>query len=104
MGYDGYLQFNGIEVVNSKRTAAYVGNYGVAAVVCPQCTGANASATPFFDPVTDAAPWIDPAIPWSKDFLGFFGLNLGGVTVATGSRTPLSKIGDGAIMGQIKHA
>lgn len=102
MGYDGWLRFNGTEVVNAQRTAAYVRNYGVAAVACTQCNGATAG--PYYDPVTDAAPWIDPAVPWSKDFLGFFGITVGGVTVATGSRTPLSKVGDGAIMGQIRHA
>lgn len=102
MGYDGWLQFNGTEVVNSQRTGAYIRNYGITAVVCRQCTGATTG--PYFDPVTDNAPWIDPAVPWSGDFLGYFGVDIGGVTVGTGSRTPLSKVGDGAVMGQLKHS
>jgi len=103
MGYDGYMAFNGTEVVNSVRTASYVNNYGFAFVIaCSQCQGA--AAGPYYDPVTDGAPWVDPAVPWSKDFLGFFGITVGGVTAATGSRSPLAKVGDGAVIGQMKHA
>lgn len=103
MGYDGWMQYNGVEIVNSQRTATYVKNYGVAAVACSGCNGAT-SGVRYSDPVTDNAPWLDPAVPWSKDFLGFFGITVGGVTVGTGSRTPLAKVGDGAVMGQLRHA
>lgn len=101
MGYDGWLKFNGVEVINSQRAAAYVGAYGVGAVTCQQCRGATAG--PFYDPVTDAAPWVDPAVPWSADFLGYFGITVGGATTGTGQRTPLARVSDGAIMGQFKR-
>lgn len=101
MGYDGYMTFNGTEVVNSARTAAYVQGIVPFISACRRCSPPGFG--PYWDPVTDHAPWIDPAVPWSKDFLGFFGVTIGGATTATGKRTPLSTIREGAVMGQLRR-
>jgi len=102
MGFNGYLNFNGTELINNARTKAYISGRVPFVSACASCT--LPGSPDYWDPVTDAAPWVDPAVPWSKDFLGLLGITIGGVTVATGGRTPLSKVGPGAVMGQIKHA
>lgn len=99
MGYDGYMSYNGVEIINTRRTAAYLNHFGIPAIGCRSCP-AGAS---YYEPASDGAPWMDDAVPWSADFLGFYGLDISGVRAATGVRTPVPRIGYGAVMGQLRH-
>lgn len=80
----GWMSFEGTEIVNSARLAQYLrgtacGTSPVAfCVPCPELVR-EVSSPPFFNPVIDAAPWYDPAIPVSEYFLGVGGIDIEGL-------------------------
>lgn len=80
----GWMAFDGTEIINSARLAAYLsrtpcdpGGLRIC-VPCPELT-AEVSDPPFLDPISDNAPWYDPAVPVSADFLGVGGIDIEGL-------------------------
>lgn len=80
----GWMAYDSTEIINSARLAAYLGtdqclsgNTAVC-VPCPDLVN-EVSDPPFFDPVSDQAPWYDPAVPISGDFLGIGGIDIEGL-------------------------
>lgn len=78
------MAYDGTEIINSARFAAYMGNEACGSadfsfcVPCPELV-AEVSDPPFFNPVVDQAPWYDPAMPISADFLGVGGIDIEGL-------------------------
>lgn len=69
---EGYLTWNGIEIVNATRTVTYLNNgLGPPGLTSPGvgCT-CSALAGSYVSPSADPAPWYDSSKPESAQFLG----------------------------------
>lgn len=80
----GWMSFDGTEIINSARLAAYLARSPCdpgAVSICVPCPDliAEVSTPPFVNPVADAAPWYDPAVPISGEFLGIGGIDIEGL-------------------------
>lgn len=79
----GWMAFDGTEVINSARLSAYLSVTACSAgiPICVPCDDLvrEVSDPPFFNPVLDNAPWYDPAVPVSADFLGVGGVDIEGL-------------------------
>lgn len=95
-----YLDLGCTEIVNTARAAAYA-EAACLLTACDPCPGlAQAIAdAPYADPSTDPAPWYDPSLPESANFLGLMGLSVSGYSASTLTRTPVQLVGDGAALG-----
>jgi len=100
-----YMDLAGTEIVNSARAAAYARARGVP-VQCDPCPGIAAAVgdMPYLDPVTDDAPWYDPAVPESAGVLGVLGLDVAGFSAGTASREPVPLVGGGAVLGPVQRS
>lgn len=97
--YAGFLSMDGVEIINNARAFAYGTRHGVSSA-CPPCdTLAEALGLEYTDPAADPAPWYDPALPMSKDVLGYIGQEVIGFGTATYSHDPTERVGDGATPG-----
>jgi hypothetical protein len=102
--YEGYLSMAGVELVNNERTATYARTLGITAINCPPCTIAPAlDEPPYTTPTADAAPWFDPYAPESGGFAGFFGLQVRGFNSSPITRTPIERLGDGAVITRARY-
>jgi hypothetical protein len=80
----GWMAFDGTEVINSARLSAYLGISTCLTSplsICMPCPDliTEVSDPPFVDPVSDPAPWYDPAVPVSADFMGVGGVDFEGL-------------------------
>lgn len=55
---------------------------------------------PFVDPVSDDAPWYDPAVPESADFLGMMILRVDGARDSTYTRDSFDAFNNGSILSR----
>lgn len=80
----GWMAFDGTEVINSARLSQYLSgtncgtNPGSICVPCPDLIR-EVSDPPYVSPIVDEAPWYDPAVPISEDFLGVGGIDIEGL-------------------------
>lgn len=69
-----YLCLNGTEILNSCRDNTYLA-WGIGSQRChpptASCCWDDPMLGPYVDPITDLAPWYDPAVPESADIIGF---------------------------------
>jgi hypothetical protein len=106
--WDGYLTISGNEIINQTRTAQY----------------ARAARVPWFKdqevndylplllgdgpryqtPLLDNAPWTDPDVPESYDFLGFYPLEIAGIEDSSRGAEVVQYISDGGSAGRVRHA
>ncbi|MEW2066631.1 hypothetical protein [Streptomyces sp. NPDC007346] len=100
-----YLDLGCTEIINSARASAYAEEYCLltGCEPCPELAEAI-SDPPYQDPVTDPAPWYDPAVPESAFFLGVMGLSAEGFSRSTLQRVPQQLVGDGAALGVARRA
>lgn len=80
----GWMAYDGTEVINSARLNSYLGSSAcdvTGALVCVPCPElvTEVSDPPFFSPEVDSAPWYDPAVPVSAEFLGVGGIDIEGL-------------------------
>ena len=73
-----YLRLCGIEIMNAARTVEYIWRAGssrfeVLADVHPVLYHTQGFEESFVSPSTDPAPWYDPSLSASSEFLGFLG-------------------------------
>lgn len=99
-----YLELAGNEVINSARAAVYAGARGVPLQCdpCPDIADAIGDL-PYTDPVTDGAPWYDPAVPESLGVLGVLGLGVAGFDSSPVTREPVQLVGEGAALGPLRR-
>lgn len=106
-----WAAIGGQEIVNSQRTIAYIKNFGFPLTVdedcwCPNiqelldCEG-TAPVTGYHFPSQDQAPWYDPAIPESGDFLGFLMTEFEGLG-STYTRPAFESLSGGALLGRLR--
>ncbi|BBA98372.1 hypothetical protein RVR_4528 [Actinacidiphila reveromycinica] len=100
-----YADLGCIEIINSARASVYAEKYCLL-TSCEPCPGLPEAISdePYVDPVTDPAPWYDPAVPESAQFLGVMGLTVAGFSQSTRSRDPVQLVGDGAALGIARRA
>jgi hypothetical protein len=116
-----FLEHDGIEISNANRWLAYLQNgraLGLAGqgryeiITSLVCAALDAEADPprpslgFSNPTTDPAPWYDPLVAASGEFLGLLVQNIKGLDgVTTRSVTPrLSGIGGGTLGPQTTNS
>lgn len=103
-----WLSIGGVEVVNSARVASYAAGCGGTTIgcVCPGLAQAvEGQDFPGYaeSPVDDDAPWFDPIVPESADFLGVLGLEAEGLQTGTATRTPVDLALGGANIGAVRY-
>ncbi|MEU6628478.1 hypothetical protein ABZ905_09300 [Streptomyces parvus] len=100
-----YMDLGCTEIINSARASVYAELYCLL-TACDPCPGLPEAINdaPYVDPVTDLAPWYDPAVPESALFLGVMGVDAVGFSTSTRSRTPVQLVGDGAALGIARRA
>lgn len=106
MSYDGWMEYNGVEVVNRSRTAQLARALGISIVRTPVSSvqwiedtldGAD------YDDVT-TAPWYDAGFPASAEFAGFIPLSISGLDDSSRESTPVEYITDGGNSGRSRNA
>jgi hypothetical protein len=104
--YTGYLALSGRDLVNNERASQYASTLGITNVTCGSCPGlANAAwDRPYTSPDQDDAPWWDPVVPDSKDFAGFIGLEVTGISRTSATRDIVALASDGASLHPLRRA
>ncbi|KGI79378.1 hypothetical protein IL38_24080 [Actinopolyspora erythraea] len=97
----GWLQFAGVELVNSTRASMLSG--GLVRCGCATLPHALGDDPDEYRDVT-TAPWFDITVPDSKDFFGFAGLEYTGDADGTAERGTTEVIGDGGVLGAPRAA
>lgn len=102
-----WLTLAGNEIINTARVRAYAAGCGGGSVGCA-CPGlaeaVEGAGGEYVDPVVDDAPWMDPAVPASADFLGVFGREAEGLGNGTLQRTPVELAQNGANIGVPRYS
>lgn len=106
-----WLTLSGNEIVNTARAQAYAagvessdtscGSGGSVGCSCPGLGQAieGDGFEGYTDPVIDQAPWIEPTVPTSAEFLGVVGLEAEGLSNGTMTRTPTPLASHGSNIG-----
>lgn len=103
-----YAEANDIEIWNTTRLQAYLTNVGSpfdtgpSICTCPTLTPEVLGHTgPYTTPddVASPAPWYDPAVPESAQFLGFLPLSIDGVDDNPRGRSVTGAVGGGGVFG-----
>lgn len=106
MSYDGWVEYNGSELVNLYRTARLAETLGIDTVwTTPESTEWIADA--IGHSVSDnpaEAPWYDANYPASGEFAGFLSLGFMGLDDSTLSSTPTEYITDGGHSGKPRNS
>lgn len=103
-----WLSIGGVEVINSARVAAYAAGCGGTTIGCscpglPQAIEGQEFPGYGESPQEDEAPWYDPIVPESADFLGVLGLQAEGLQTGTVTRTPVDLALGGANIGAPRY-
>jgi len=101
----GYYEYGGTEIVNAQRTEVYARNSGVGwfkPIYRNEYLGPLLEET-YTSPLQDDAPWLDWRDPDTFDFFGCYPLDVGGVEDATWSATITENVGDGGVIGRVRH-
>lgn len=106
MAWDGWYQFDGSEVINVARTEQYARNLGLS-WLRPQFKNRAlgymlGDGMRYRTPLLDDAPWVDPDIPESTDFIGLYPLSVDGVESSTRSATITENIGNGGTVRGVR--
>lgn len=105
MAWDGYFVLDGTEFINVARTEAYAADQSwfraaFKADDLPAMLGDAAYVTPDLD----GAPWLDPDVPESGDFFGFYPLEVTGIENSTRTSEVVESTQHGGVPGRIRHA
>lgn len=100
-----FMSLGGVEIISTTRLAAYLASVGspftsVGSCSCPTLTAEVIDGTTgYTDPATDMAPWYDPDVPASAEFLGFLPLSIDGLDDSPLTRTVTNAITGGGALG-----
>lgn len=110
MSWDSYFEWDGIEIVNASRTAAYARANGIKAFSSDDCDLATVFGTTYVDPVTDhvkadwTGNWFDADEPMSQGFCGFVPLRVTGLAGSTYTAQVAQNISSGGTVSNGRHA
>lgn len=107
MAWQGYFEYDGSEFINVTRTEQYAKSAGLHWFrpafdndALPYMLGDGLRYT---TPFIDDAPWGDPDIPASYDFIGIYPLDVTGIEDSSRSSSAVESLGDGGVPGRIRH-
>ncbi len=112
MAYEGYLEFNGVEIVNVARTGALAFALGLgqvqvnadrAAVLQSRVRGIPAEAGSVHYRDITLAPWYDPGYEASHEFAGLMPMSIQGLDDSTLQADVTEYITDGGHTGQHRN-
>jgi hypothetical protein len=104
MGWMGYFEYAGNEIINGPRVEAYARHlswfkkYFKNPVLAPML-----GHRPYQSPLVDDAPWTDPDDEASYDFLGVYPLSVDGLENSSRSSVVTESLGDGGTPGRVRH-
>jgi hypothetical protein len=105
--FDGYLELDGVELINSERTAKYVNAFMPSLDIagCADCEGIwNSFNDPVYaSPAADNAPWYRATQPETAKFYGLYPATVQGFEDSTRSLTITELSGDGAVQSMPRH-
>lgn len=106
MAYDGWIEFNGVEIVNLSRTAQLAGTLGIDSVwITPGTTQWIQSALSGVDyDVVSTAPWYDADYPASAEFAGIVPLGFPGLDDSTTEASTTEYVTDGGRSGKQRNS
>lgn len=105
MAYDGWLEFNGSELINLSRTVQLAEALGIDTVwVDPESVAWIQAALSGvdYDLITNA-PWYDAGYPASAEFAGIIPLSMAGFDNSTLEATTIEYITDGGSSGKPRN-
>lgn len=106
MAWSGYFEYDGSEIINGPRTEAYLQAAGKGWFVPTfnRPDFATLIEQPVYTtPFTDGAPWVDPDLPESQDFYGFYPLEVTGAESSSRSSSVTEFTIDGGNPGRLRH-
>lgn len=105
MGYDGWLEYNGTELVNLSRTAQLCDEMGIeASWVDPNSVAWVQSAMLGIGYSNVAsAPWYDAGVPASAEFAGIIPMALTGLDDSSRESVTIEYISDGGSSGKARN-
>lgn len=105
MAYEGWIEYNGIEIINLSRTVQLAQTLRITTVktsaASVQWIQDELGGVDYGNPVN--APWYDPGYPASIEFAGIMPLNIDGLDNSTLTRTPIEYINDGGSSGASRN-
>lgn len=106
MSYDGWVKYNGTELINHSRTVQLAQTLGIDTVwISPesvQWINDTVGGPDYANPVN--APWYDAGYPASGEFAGIVSLGFVGLDDSTLSSTPIEYITDGGHSGKPRNS
>lgn len=106
MAYDGWLEFNGTEIVNLSRTAQLAQTLGIETVwTTPsevQWIQDELGGVDYH--FVDSAPWFDPDVPASGEFAGVVPLGFPGLDDSTRQASTSEYLTDGGRSGKARNS
>lgn len=99
-----YITLGGVEIANSARLAAYLETVGspltsVTPCGCETLTAEMVGDLPYTTPAEDGAPWYDPDVPESGDFVGMLVLSAEGLDTHPVQRSVTGAVTGGGSFG-----
>lgn len=104
MVYTGWLELDGVEIINNQRAVTHAANLGIPLTDCADCPNLSVAAGNIGgyhlpDTAGNEAPWWDAAAPESARFAGVVGLEIGGLDKGVGSRSIEPTMPAGGVFG-----
>lgn len=102
--YHGYLTFNGVEILNASRAAAYVrSGLPKVEIKCDDKLAPALGHAPYLTPARDKAPWYQGARSATGRFYGLFPGKIEGTEDSTRDVDVTEKTGSGAVISAPRH-
>ena len=105
MAWEGYLSYDGTEIINVARTEAYARDldwfkplYNNS--LLPRVLGRS---TGYTTPSVDEAPWYDPDVPESNGFFGAYPIDVAGLENSSRASDPIEFTTEGGLPGRLRH-
>lgn len=106
MGYEGWVDYDGTEVVNHSRTVQLARAMGITTVVIPPSRVAwidGLAGGPAYSQIANA-PWYDPGVPASAEFAGLVVMRIDGLDDSSGQSSAIEYVTDGGHSGKMRHS
>lgn len=106
MAWNGYWEYDGTEIVNGPRVEAYLTNAHKSWFVetfIKHDFNAMLGQPDYVSPLIDGAPWVDPDLPESWEFYGFYPLDVAGAENSSRASAVQEFTTDGGSPGRLRH-
>lgn len=106
--WNGWASLGGTELFNATRTKQYAEHMGIrwlkGRLAAPDLPLVLGHGERYTSPLQDDAPWVDPDVPESWQFLGAYPLGVSGIEDSTREAELIEFTTDGGVSGRIRHA